>query len=176
MGIGSRLSVRRPLINLAGMIILWCGLPAWRALAQLLDCWAAGAIVCALAALMALSATEVAFYRRHAFVNHYLAPAGRLARLLSHRTVMVLWQGAKSLLLAMLLLIGVLCLSRAEWLALLADVLVMAGLAGALSGLLRPELRAIYRAPMARHAALRANAALLWLALLRLVLLRLALL
>jgi hypothetical protein len=136
----------------------------WHGSADRLGCAAAAVAVVLAAALLTLSGAEVAFYRRHAFVRHYLRPGGLLSRLLGRRTLMLIVQGTQALVLAFLLLIAALSLGAFRWLLLLADVLLLAVLLNAFSTLLADEVREPYRQPMARHWAVRTNAVLLWIA------------
>jgi len=141
---------------------LWGGLLSWHRLAPRLGCPESIAILLVLTAALAASATEVAFYRRRAFLTHYLSPDGILFRLLSGRIPMVSWQCAKAMLLAWVLLISALLFEPIQWWVLLADTLLIALLMGLFSAMLRGEVKSAYAEPLARHWALRVNAVVLW--------------
>ncbi|MEA3275572.1 MAG: hypothetical protein U9Q81_09865 [Pseudomonadota bacterium] len=145
-------------------LLVWCALLGWHVTADRLDCTAAALSLALVTALLTLSGTETAFYRRRAFVRLYLRSGGLLFRLLSRKALMLFWQAAKSLLLGLFLLIATLTLDTAQWLLLLADLLVLALVLTALSTMLEGELQEDYREPVVRHWAMRLNAVLLWLA------------
>jgi hypothetical protein len=145
-------------------LLAWGGLLAWRLTADRLGCPAAAVALVLASGLLTLSGTEVAFYRRHAFVSHYLQPDGLLFRLLGRRTLMLILQGAQAVALAFLLLIAALSFGTLQWLLLLGDLFLLAALVKGFSTLLAGEVRLPYRRPMARHWAVRANAVLLWVA------------
>lgn len=147
------------------MLLTWGALLGWHLTADRIGCPIAAALLALTAGLLMLSGTEVAFYRRHAFVSHYLQPRGILFRLLGRRALMLIRQGIRSLLLALLLLTAALSFETAQWLLLLADVFVLSALLAAFSSLVAGEVREPYRHPMGRHWAGRVNAVLLWLAL-----------
>lgn len=150
--------------QMAAMALVWGALPVWSVAAGRLGCGGSAVALALAAGLMTLSGAEVAFYRRQAFVSHYLHSGGLLFRLLSRRTPMLIWQGTKALVLALLLLIGVPTYALPQWLLLLADVPVLVWLLAALSSLLRGEVQEAYLDPMTRHWAMGINAMLLWFA------------
>jgi hypothetical protein len=154
----------RHAIRIALMLLVWGTMLGWHLTADWLGCPVAAVLLALTAGLMALSGTEVAFYRRLAFLSHYLESQGRLFRLLGRRVLILIRQGIKSLFLAFLLLIGALSFDWPQWLLLLADVLLLTALLAAFSSLLEDEVREPYRLPMARHWAGRVNAVLLWIA------------
>ena len=147
---------------LAAMLAVWAGLLLWYGVAGRVDCLVSALFLVLAAVAVALSATEAAFYRRHAFVSQYLHPEGVLSRLLQRRTLLALWQGAKAVLLGLVLLVSSLTFEPLQWLVLLLDALLMAWLTAGLSRLLGGEVRAVYREAVARQWALRVNAAALW--------------
>jgi uncharacterized membrane protein len=154
--------MRRPLGSLAGMGALWCALLLWRSSADRLGCTLSAVFLVLVVLLVALSATEVAFYRRHAFLAQFLQPGSILFRLLRRKSLVVLFQLVRSVLLGLVVLISALMFEPAEWLALFVDVVLMQILLLAFSELLRAQVKTPYRLPLARHWALRANAAVLW--------------
>lgn len=150
--------------RIAILLPIWGVLLGWHLIADRLGCAVAAVLLALMAGLAALSGMEVAFYRRHAFLRHYLVPEGFLFRALGRRILMLVRQGIKSLLLAFILLIGLLGTGWPQWLLLLVDVLVLTALLALFSSLFSGEVREAYRQPMARHWAGRINALLLWLA------------
>jgi hypothetical protein len=146
------------------MLLVWAALLVWHLAGDRLGCPAAALLLALTAGLLALSGTEVAFYRRHAFVSHYLQPGGFLFRFLGRRILMMIREGIKSLFLALVLLVAALGFEPAQWGLLLADVLVLSAMLAAISSSLSEEVREPYPQPMARHWAGRANAVMLWLA------------
>lgn len=157
-------TIMRHATRIALMLLAWGLLLAWHLAADRVDCPVAAAVIALAAGLMALSGAETAFYRRHAFLSHYLIHRGVLFRFLGRRSLIIIRQGIKSLLLAFVLLIGALTFDREQWLLLLADVAVLAGLVAAFSRLFSGEVKERYRLPMARHWSGRVNALLLWIA------------
>ena len=147
------------------MVAVWGLLLAWHWIAPRAGCLVAAALLLVLAASIAASALEAAFQRRHAFASHYLHADGRLYRLLRPATFTLLWQGAKAVVLATVLMVSAPTLETWQWAALLVDALVMALLVGAVAGPLQAEVHAPYVLPLARRWAVRLNAVLLWLAL-----------
>jgi len=147
------------------MALVWGTLVLWSASAQDLSCPVTGLFLVAVGVLLTFSATEVAFFRRRAFLEHYLDPEGTLFRLLSGRVLLLLRHTAGSLVLALALLVASQDFSLLEWTLLGADVLLMAALMTGFSRLLDKEVRSPYAEPMARLWALRSNAVLLWAAL-----------
>ena len=151
-------------IRIGLMLLVWGALLGWGLTADRLECAVTAVPIALAAGLIALVGMEVAFYRRHAFLRHYLIPEGFLFRVLGRRVLIFVRQGIKSLLLAFMLLIGVLGMDWPQWLLLLADVFMLAALLALFSSLFSGEVREPYRLPMARHWAGRINALLLWLA------------
>jgi hypothetical protein len=145
-------------------LLVWGALLGWGLTADRLECTVAAVPIALAAGLIALSGMEVAFYRRHAFLRHFLVPEGLLFRVLGRRVLILVRQGIKSLLLAFILLIGVLGMDWPQWLLLLVDVFMLTALLAVFSSLFSGEVREAYRLPMARHWAGRINALLLWLA------------
>jgi hypothetical protein len=152
----------RHLGRFALLSLVWTGLLAWDLAAERLGCGAAAVAIALLAGLLMLSGTEAAFYRRRAFIGHFLEPRGLLFCLLSRRALIVTRQLVQAVALALVLLVAAIGFDRAQWLLLAADIPVLAALLTGLSSLLGREVRAPYREPMARHWAARTNALLLW--------------
>lgn len=150
--------------RIAALLSVWGALLGWHLTADRLGCSTAAAVLALAAGVSALAGTEVAFYRRRAFVSRYLEPRGLLFRLLGGRTLILIGQGVRSLLLAFILLIGALSFETAQWQLLLVDIFVFSALLAAFSSLLSGEVRGHYRQPIVRHWAGRTNAVLLWLA------------
>jgi hypothetical protein len=148
------------------MSLVWASLWLWSSVAASAGCVMAAGLLVALAASVTLSATEAAFHRRRALLAQYLSRRGRLFGLLRGRVVTPVWQGIKALGLAVVLMTSGLTLEPWQWLLLLADLLVLAGLIGAIARALQAEVHAPYVAPLARKWAVAANAAILWAALL----------
>lgn len=146
------------------MLPVWGVLLGWHLSADLLGCPVAALLFALVAGLLALLGTETAFYRRHAFLSHYLVPEGRLFRVLGRRILILIRQGIKSLVLAFFLLIGALSFDWPQWTLLLIDILLLTALIGAFSSLFAGEVREPYRLPLARQWASRVNALLLWIA------------
>lgn len=154
----------QPAIRIALMLPVWGILLGWHLTADRLGCPVAALLFALAAGLLALSGTEAAFYRRHAFLSHYLVPDGLMFRVLGRRVLILIRQGIKSLVLAFFLLIGALSFDWPQWALLLVDVLLLAALVGAFSSLFAGEVREPYRQPLARQWAGRVNALLLWVA------------
>lgn len=147
---------------LAGVFV-W--LAAWRWAAETAPCLAAAAFLLGIWALLLAAGYEWALLRRVGFVRHYLKPGGLLARLLTGRLLLFLWNALKNLPAALVLFIATLSLSMNQWLVLAADILV-AGIVLALSQrLLDREASPVYARPLARVWTHRVNAVLLWAAL-----------
>ena len=147
----------------AAMLPVWCLLFGWHLIVAELDCAKTALAMVLMAMLMMSSGAELAFSRRNAFVRHYLETGGRLFRLLSGRTLILLIQCVKAMVLGVFLLIGVLQLENTQWLLLLADVPVLALLLTGISHFLAGEVQHEYSGPMARQWATRINATFLWL-------------
>ena len=145
-------------------LLVWGALLGWGLTADRLECTVAAVPIALAAGLIALSGMEVAFYRRHAFLRHFLVPEGLLFRVLGRRVLILLRQGIKSLLVAFVLLIAALGFEWTQWLLLLADIALLTTLLAIFSSLFEGEVREPYRLPMARHWAGKINAVLLWLA------------
>jgi hypothetical protein len=154
----------KPAARVVSMLLVWGALLGWHLSADGWGCIPAAMLLALLAALMALAGTEAAFYRRHAFLRHYLEPDGRLFGLLRRRLLILIRQGIVSLALALFLLIGALGFGESQWLLLLADIVLLTVLQSLFSSLLAGEVREPYPAPMARQWAERVNGVLLWLA------------
>ncbi len=145
------------------MFAVWCVLLAWRWLADRLGCIGSTLILIPLWGALTLSASEVALFKRYAFIAHYLSPEGILARLLRRKTMLLLWQSIKALFFCLILIISALSFDMNQWLVLLADVIVMATLVGIFDWLLHGEVKPGYRAPFAHYWAHWVNTVLLWL-------------
>ena len=144
------------------MFLVWALFLVWHLTASRMGCHASAGTLALVAALVMSSGTEVAFSRRRAFISHYLDAEGLLFRLLSRKTLTLISQGIKALLLSIFLLVSVLRLDHTQWLLLLADVPVLALFLAGFSFILEGEMRHEYRGLMARHWAARVNATLLW--------------
>jgi hypothetical protein len=144
---------------MSGLVLLW------QQLAPLAPCAAAAAVVALLAFAIAAAGLEAAAQRRHAFRTQYLAGGGRLFRLLRPGVLMAVWQTTKAALLAVALALGALALEPWQRALLLADAVAMAVLIVSLARLLEGEVRAAHVAPLARRWGVRANALLVWIAL-----------
>ncbi len=158
----STMTVRYQLAQAVALGALWFGLVAWDLAAPRLGCSPSGLVLLALTVVLGLSATEVAFYRRRAFLAQYLNPQGWLFRLLRRRSLIMLWQGVKSMALSLVLLVSSIGFDTLVWVILLADVLLVAVLTAGFSAFLGRQVKPLYQAPMIRHWALRTNALLLW--------------
>jgi hypothetical protein len=147
------------------MLTVWAALLLWQRVADRLGCFLSTLFLLPLWIVLTLAASEAALIRRHAFVVQYLRTEGLLARLLRRKTVLLLWQTAKTLILALVLLVGVVFLDPVQWLVLLADTLLMVILVILFSRILDTELKSGYCSFLGRHGAHWANTALLWLCL-----------
>ncbi len=145
------------------MFAVWCGLFAWKLVAEWFDCIISVLFVLPLWGALSLAASEAALFKRHAFINQYLNPQGLLSRLWSHKVALLLWQSIKALPFSLLLLVSVLFFETLQWLVLLTDIVLMAMLIGVISWLLQGEVKPLYCEPLAHQWAQWANAVLLWL-------------
>ncbi len=145
------------------MFAMWCGLFAWKLVADRLECIGSALFVLPLWVALTLAAIEVALFKRHAFINQYLNPKGVLIQLWRRKALLLLWQGVKALIFTLLLLVSVVLFDTVQWLVLLADIVLMVTLVGVFSWLLQREIKPLYHEPLAHHWAQWANAVLLWL-------------
>lgn len=147
------------------MLTVWGALLLWQWSADRLACSASVLFLLPLWTVLTLAASEVALIRRYAFIAQYLRAEGQLARLLRRRIVLLLWQAAKTLTLALVLLVGAVFLDPVQWLVLLADTLLMVILIVLFSRILNRELKPGYHGFLGHHWAHWVNAPLLWLCL-----------
>jgi len=150
--------------KVSGLLTVWAGLLGWGLAADQLPCAGAALALAAVAGLIANSGVEAALVRRRAFVGQYLVRGRLLYRLLSGRVLILIRQGARGLVLGLLLLVTALALEPMQWALLLADVLLFAGLLAGMARLLSVQVHAHAAGPLARNWAVRLNALLLWLA------------
>lgn len=113
-------------------------------------------------AVLSMAASEVALFKRYAFIAQYLTPQGVLARLLKRKTLLLLWQSTKALFFTLVLLVATVLFDMPQWLVWLGDVGVMAMLVSVFAWLLRGEVKPSWRAPLARYWAHWVNTILLW--------------
>lgn len=145
------------------MLAVWCGLLGWQWAANRLECLSSVLFVLPLWGILTLAASELALLKRHAFINQYLKPQGVLAWLWRRKTVLLLWQGIKSLFFGLLLIVSAVLFDVVQWLVLLVDVVLMITLVHMITWILRDEVKSSYQEPLARHWAHWVNAVLLWL-------------
>lgn len=153
------------LIGVIRMLAVWGGLLLWQWASDRLGCMGSALFLVPLWAVLTLAASEVALFRRFAFINQYLRAEAVLARLLRRKIVLLLWQATKTLFLALVLLVSVVFLDQAQWLVLLTDTLLMAALLSLFAWMLDDELNPAYREFLSRHWAHWVNALLLWISL-----------
>lgn len=151
-------------VRLSSLFVVWAVLLGWALTADRLSCPLATLVLAAAAGLIARYGVEAALVRRRAFVGQYLVAGGRLYRLLTGRALVLSRQGAKGLVLGLLLLVGALGLEPVQWVLLLVDVALFAFLVAVLGQLLERQVRREYLGPLARSWATRLNAVLLWIA------------
>lgn len=157
------LAIRWPtVLTLTGV---WLYMFGWANLADTLGCTISACYFASLIFLLAWADTEAAFYRRHAFVFQYLERGGLLAQVLTRRALIVIWQGTKSVFVALFLVVATLRLEWSQWLLLLTDAILLGPLIALVYWLLGGEVRQVYRAAIARRWANRINSLLLWCAL-----------
>lgn len=144
------------------MLAVWGGLLLWQWTADRLGCFVSTLFLVPLWVVLTLAASEAALIKRYTFIAQYLRAEGVLARLLRRRIVLLLWQAVKTLILALVLLVGAVFLDRGQWLVLLADILLMTILVVLFTRMLNNELKPGYRAFLGRHWAHWVNALLLW--------------
>lgn len=147
------------------MLGLWAGLLAWAWSAPWVGCPVAALVLVPLWLLLTSAGSELALLRRSTFVRQYLEPRGHLARWLGRRLLVLGWQAIKSLVPAVLLLLGVIWLEAIHWAVLAADLLLFATLIFVMDWGLVGELNPAYNAVLVRHWAHRLNALVLWSAL-----------
>lgn len=141
---------------------VWCGLFAWSRFAGSLECLGSMLFILPLWAAIGFSISEVALFKRQAFIAQYLRPEGLLARLLWRRTLLLLWQGIKALFLTLILLVNALLFGVSQWLLLLADGVLMSALVATIGRFLVGEVNPVYRGALARYWAHWANTLVLW--------------
>ncbi len=144
------------------MLAVGALLIAWQQFADVAPCPVAVGLLVLLALAIGTAGLESAVQRRHAFTAQYLAPEGRLFRLLRPGALMLLRQGGTAVLLAAVLTLDALALEAWQRALLLGDALLMAALVGGFARLLAGEARAAYVAPLARRWAVRVNALCVW--------------
>jgi hypothetical protein len=150
------------LSRLTQMLAIWCILLAWRWLARGVECIGSMLFLIPLWAVLSLAASEMALFKRYAFIAQYLKPQGVLARLLKRKTLLLLWQSTKALFFTLVLLVATVLFDMSQWLVLLADVGVMATLVSVFTWLLHGEVKPSCRTPLARYWAHWVNTILLW--------------
>lgn len=148
------------------MLVVAAMLIAWQLFADVASCPVSIGLLVLLALAIGTAGLESAVLRRHAFTAQYLAPHGRLFRLLRPGVLMLLRQGVAAVLLAAVLVLNALTLEAWQRALLLGDALLMTALVGAFARLLAGEARVAYVAPLARRWAVRVNALCVWGALL----------
>lgn len=153
------------LSHLSAMFSVWAGLLGWWLLSDRMGCAGSALFLVPFWALVTLSGSEIPLLRRFSFVRHYLRPAGRLAWWLKRRLWLWVWQGAKGLVLALILLVSALSFDGVQWLALCGDVFLLATLLFLADWLLEGELNPTWGGALIRHWVHRLNTLLLWLAL-----------
>jgi hypothetical protein len=144
------------------MLAVGALLIAWQQFAGVAPCPVAIGLLVLLALAIGNAALESAVQRRHAFTAQYLAPEGRLFRLLRPGVLMLVRQGGTAVLLAAVLTLNALALEAWQHVLLLGDALLMTALVGGFARLLAGEARAAYVAPLARRWAVRVNALCVW--------------
>ena len=146
------------------LLALWCILLAWHWTAARVECIGSALFLIPLWAALSLAASEVAIFKRYAFIAQYLRSEGVLARLLKRKTLLLAWQSTKALFFTLVLLVSTVLFDIGQWLVLLADIVVMVILVGVFAWLLRGEVKPSYRDPLARYWAHWVNTILLWIA------------
>lgn len=157
------------LSHLLGMLAVWGCLIGWSSAAAAIGCRGGALLLLPLWVLMTLSGIEWPWTRRTVFVQQYLEAKGVLARWMRRRSLLLIWQGLKSLALALVLLVSVLAFDAAEWLVLAADILLLAVLVFLADWALHGQLKTWCAGVVTRQWVHRTNALLLWLALLTLL-------
>ena len=153
------------LSHLAAMFSVWGGLLGWCWLADRIGCAGSALFLVPLWAVLMLAGSELPLLRRTSFVRHYLQPAGWLARWLKRRLWLLTWQGAKALLLALILLVSALSFDAAQWMLLCGDILLVGTLLFLADWVLEGELNPSCEGTLTRHWVHRVNVVLLWVAL-----------
>lgn len=128
--------------NLLKLLLVWLWLLTWFLFRHQAGCLPLALLLVPVVGLIALNMLESALLRRRARVHMFLREEGWLARWLSRRLLLMIWQVAKALLFALILFVEM--LSWPLWIlwALLADLLMLsllhAGLKQGLSGQVKP--------------------------------------
>jgi len=151
--------------TLSAMVLVWAGLVAWSMLADRAGCVGSALFLLACWVLIGAAGAEAVLLKRASLIGQYLEPRGRLFRWLRRPLLLLLWQAAKGLALALVILVAALGLTWPQWAVLFTDAVLLAILVASLDRVLGRELIPSYRSPLVRLWSRRLNAVLLWLAL-----------
>ncbi|WP_006787272.1 hypothetical protein [Thiorhodospira sibirica] len=151
--------------HILGMTALWLLLAAWVLFVEYSHCALSAVLVMVIWAGIFLAGSESVVLRRHILVRAVLSRQGWLAWLLSFKTVLLLWQALKALVLALFLAVSLFLLRWPQWGVLLADVILISALLAVFMRTLRHEIHPLYLGPLVRIWAHRLNVVVLWLAL-----------
>lgn len=149
--------------RLLTMVLVWLVLLAWHFLAGRSGCLTVIGLVALFTLVLTQSATEIALTKRQAFIDACLDPGGSLARLLGRRYLLVAQEAAKSLGLAVFLVVSALTLAPRQWSLMFAVVLLLGLLLPRFYGAFAGQVRERYRYATARRWTLWCSVALLWL-------------
>jgi hypothetical protein len=149
--------------RLLTMVLVWLVLLAWHFLADRGGCLVAAGLVGLFALVLTLSATELALARRQAFIDACLEPGGTLRRLLGRRYLLIGVEAAKSLVLAVFLVVSALTLVPRQWSLMFAVVLLLGLLLPRFYAAFAGQVRERYRYATARRWTLWCSVLLLWL-------------
>lgn len=150
-------------IRVTTMLAVAFALLAWTRLAPGLTCGLSMLFALLLAVPISMSGIESALYHRRAFTREYLIAGRWLDEMFHHRYSVLVWETAKALVLAMILLAAGPFLDVREWAFLFAFVLVMTGLMPRVYALLDGVVKEDYHYVLARRSLIWVSTMLLWL-------------
>lgn len=143
--------------DLVRMLAAWVLLWTWHRLHADLPCWLALAWMLPAAVLIFLGMLESALLRRRAWLGMYLRADSGWFRWLRGGVFMVSWQALKASLFAAVLLVAVLQWPPSYWLVLLADALLLWGIARWATGWLVSTVRPGFAPRIVRRALVPVN-------------------
>jgi hypothetical protein len=148
--------------RLLTMATVWGLLLLWFLVGAQAGCLVGLLFLAAMSAILALSGTEVAFYRHRAFLNEFVRPEGWLHGAVRSNIPRLIWELLKAVVLAAFLLISSLAFEPRHWSLLLAAVLLLSLLLPRLFAILDGAAREQYRWVLARRWGTWISTVALW--------------
>jgi hypothetical protein len=148
--------------RLASMATVWTLLLVWFYVGSAIGCVGTLLFLAVLSAILAMSGTEIAFYRRRAFLQTFLRSEGWMHRTLRSNAPPLVLELLKAVALALFLLVSALSFEPHYWALLCADVLLLSLLLPRIYAGLGEAASEQYRWVLARHWATWISAFALW--------------